>query len=348
VHSCKVTHHHGLLVQSAVSIVGCSDALQTSNPLIDLSHPNKKSALANDNSTSHYFVHAMTVRFLWNYFFPSASSSDRYFRIALFSKQRKNICLSIRGAILAMYLLRSAFCHDGFSSIQQYRHHIMKARKIASTFANGKCNSFIQQRTFAPYHILSQRHRRQPSLSLCSAFVSFPSSTQALFSTKTKARAATAPSNRWKSPVLRSNSRPSEKTRPPRLFKRTHLKVQQEDDLSDEKLYRADRVLSNRTGKSRKECFQLLQERRVFILTDEIYTDPKGDLSRKSLRSGSTASVDETSSNSTANKIQQYRLEVITGPSVKLSMRTPLRIDKYQEVALPPPLLMVYHKPKVN
>jgi hypothetical protein len=327
-------------------VVACSDALQTSNPVIKLS-----SKQINNNSISHFFVYAMTVRLLWNYFFPSASSCERYFRIALFSKQRKvfrSISLSIRGAILAMYLLRSASCYDGFSSIQQNRHHIMKARKIVSTFANGKCNSFIQQRTFAPYHILSQRHRRQPSLSLCSAFVSFPSSTQALFSTKTKARAATAPSNRWKSPVLRSNSRPSEKTRPPRLFKRTHLKVQQEDDLSDEKLYRADRVLSNRTGKSRKECFQLLQERRVFILTDEIYTDPKGDLSRKSLRSGSTASVDETSSNSTANKIQQYRLEVITGPSVKLSMRTPLRIDKYQEVALPPPLLMVYHKPKVN
>jgi hypothetical protein len=176
----------------------------------------------------------------------------------------------------------------------------------------------------------------------CIAFVSFLSSQQACYSTKTKPRVATSPKNKWRSPVLRS-SIPNPEKQPPRLFKRTHLQVKKDDGTADEKLYRADRVLSNRTGKSRKECFQLLQERRVFIVTDQIYTVREDE----SGISTNSTTVDETRS-STENKIQQYRLEVVSGPAVKLSMHTPLRIDKYQDVPLPPPLLMVYHKPKVN
>lgn len=299
----------------------------------------------------------MTVRLLWKSIFPSAASYSKHVHNSLSLKQRvRNRSISkyfgvyrfpVGGAILAMFWLRFAFCRDGSSSIPRCRHHIyMDAKNYVSMFT--KRESSLQHRTFAPYQVPSLRHQRNPSLN--SAFVRFPALTHAFFSTKTKTRTATATSNRWKSPVLHSNFGKSEKPhRPPRLFKRTHLKVKKEDDLSDEKLYRADRVLSNRTGKSRKECFQLLQERRVFILTDEIYTDPKrNDSKRISSGTGSTAAVDETSASNKENRIQQYRLEVITGPAVKLSMHTPLRIDKYQEVALPPPLLMVYHKPKVT
>ena len=77
-------------------------------------------------------------------------------------------------------------------------------------------------------------------------------------------------------------------------------------------LYRADRVLANRTGKSRSECFQLLQQRRVWQLN--------GD--------------DETCRT------------VLSGPSSKISMHQHLRIDQTVVVPLPPPLLLVYHKPK--
>jgi 23S rRNA pseudouridine2605 synthase len=272
----------------------------------------------------------------------------------LFSKLRKEYRsigadrLPIVGAIVVMFWLRFASCRHAVTSIPHYCHHVHIEEKLyISMFTNVKRNSFIQQPTFSPYHSLSQCHRRHSKPSPSAAFVSVLSPHQVFYTTKTKTRAETGPTTRWRSPVLRSSHRTSEK-RPPRLFKRTNLLNKNDDEAaSDEKLYRADRVLSNRTGKSRKECFQLLQERRVFIVTDQIFVDPERDLSR-SINSGSTAAIDETPSDSSENKIQQYRLKVITGPAMKLSMHTPLRIDKYQEVALPPPLLMVYHKPKVN
>ena len=86
------------------------------------------------------------------------------------------------------------------------------------------------------------------------------------------------------------------KQRAPKLYQRKHPKD----------TFRADRVLSNRTGKTRKECFQLLKEHRVF--------DSDGN--------------------------------AIHGPSMKIPMRTVLTIDRDEPVPLPPPLLMVYHKPK--
>ena len=59
-------------------------------------------------------------------------------------------------------------------------------------------------------------------------------------------------------------------------------------------------------------------------------------------------SFDKDNQQESKNIVQQYRLEVVTGPAIKIGMHTKLRIDKYQDVPLPPPLLMIYHKPKVR
>ena len=74
-------------------------------------------------------------------------------------------------------------------------------------------------------------------------------------------------------------------------------------------LFRADRVLSNRGWGSRSECHDLLRQKRVF---------------------------------------QQVNSEMkrILGPSQKISMDASLFVDGKEEVAKPPPMLRIYHKPK--
>jgi hypothetical protein len=233
-----------------------------------------------------------------------------------------------------------------------------------------------------PYCTLPQQSRSLtlPRSSHSLAFIISPSKAhyhqqQAFASTQTKPPRS---ANRWRSPILRPPVAPPGSKRPPKLFKRLHnirgKKNSNDDEVStivdDGKLYRADRVLANRTGRSRKECFQLLQERRVFMVTDQLYNEvsPKQlkDVAAKNpalaldQRSTSndqvTENVDAVSeTEDSGNKkrdstsiVQQYRLEVITGPAIKIGMHTKLRIDKYQDVPLPPPLLMVYHKPKVS
>lgn len=81
-------------------------------------------------------------------------------------------------------------------------------------------------------------------------------------------------------------------------------------DGNKEIRYRADRVLSHRFQKSRSECHELLKKKRVWKV------DPDGNLS------------------------------LVLGPAERLSMNDDLRLDKTKEIPLPPPLLMVYHKPK--
>jgi 23S rRNA pseudouridine2605 synthase len=85
--------------------------------------------------------------------------------------------------------------------------------------------------------------------------------------------------------------------RPFRLFARPHKK---------DNLFRADRVVANRSGRSRKEVFRMLQERRI--------VDVNGT--------------------------------IIDGPSAKIRNDAILYIDGKDMVPLPPPLLAVYHKPK--
>jgi len=110
----------------------------------------------------------------------------------------------------------------------------------------------------------------------------------------------------------------------------------------DEQLYRADRVLANRMENlSRSDCTKLLKERRVF------------------------QKARATFQHSEEIEISRDRLEVIRGPSQKISMNADLWIrdnkrhskspetddaelssSPYQQVPPVPPLLMVFHKPK--
>jgi hypothetical protein len=199
-----------------------------------------------------------------------------------------------------------------------------------------------------------------------------PRQSQMFFSMKAKTPRS---NNHWRSPILRNPVVPPGSKRPPKIFKRLHnlRGTKNSDDVDDDdaifddgRLYRADRVLANRTGKSRKDCFQLIKERRVFILTDQIYNEieapstsseplkekssiplllkQNGSNTERGTKEDTVSHMEE----SKKNLIQQYRLKVITGPSIKIGMHTKLRIDKYQDVPLPPPLLMVYHKPKVT
>ena len=98
----------------------------------------------------------------------------------------------------------------------------------------------------------------------------------------------------------------------------TRLFIANDKEVSDKKpktkknqgqLYRADRVLANRGWASRSECFDLLKQKRVY------------------------------------QKVGSEMIQVL-GPSEKLPMSASLWVDGKDEVAKPPPLLRVYHKPK--
>jgi hypothetical protein len=101
--------------------------------------------------------------------------------------------------------------------------------------------------------------------------------------------------------------------------------------VSGERLYRADRVLANRSGKSRSECFELLKEKRIWQV------DPAASASASSDTSASSSDGSD-SSGSVKRKV------LVMGPSVKMSMHAPLWVDQ-EPVPLPPQLLQVYHKP---
>lgn len=97
----------------------------------------------------------------------------------------------------------------------------------------------------------------------------------------------------------------------PRLFSRLKRRhSDSEGGLVTEVLYRADRVLANRTGKSRSECGQWLKQRRVVLVG------------------------------------QDDNVHHLSGPSTKISMHANLLLDKTYKIPPLPPLLMVYHKPK--
>ena len=87
-------------------------------------------------------------------------------------------------------------------------------------------------------------------------------------------------------------------------------------------LFRADRVLSNRTGQSRNECHKLLKERRVFQV------------------------IRERNDELTSSTPSSLQYKVVTGPADKLSMYADLMIDRTYSVPMPPSILNVYHKPK--
>jgi pseudouridine synthase len=105
-----------------------------------------------------------------------------------------------------------------------------------------------------------------------------------------------------------------ESPRQPSRVRRLSAKKSKKKKGVDE-VFRADRVLSQRTQKPRSECFDLLKQRRVW------------------LKPGDTGNDEED-------------WESIPGPSSKLTMDTPLWIDRTHAVPMPPPLIMAYHKPK--
>jgi hypothetical protein len=114
---------------------------------------------------------------------------------------------------------------------------------------------------------------------------------------------------------------------PPKMYTRKTVRVKgKSGNVEPQRLYRADRVLANRSGRSRSECFDLLQEKRVWQY--EQY-DPN------------ETNNDSDSDNDTSSKLKV----LVKGPSIKISMHTPLWIDQTETVPLPPQLLHVYHKP---
>jgi 23S rRNA pseudouridine2605 synthase len=80
-------------------------------------------------------------------------------------------------------------------------------------------------------------------------------------------------------------------------------------NYNNKSVFRADRVLANRGWGSRSECHDLIRQKRVF------------------------------------QKINS-EMKRINGPSEKIPMDASLFVDGKIEVAKPPPLLRVYHKPK--
>ena len=91
-------------------------------------------------------------------------------------------------------------------------------------------------------------------------------------------------------------------------------------------LYRADRVLANRSGKTRSECFKLLTKYAVSIVEEDDDDDKKK----------STADTD----------ISQVKFRRINGPKERIPMTARLFINQKFEVPALPPLLTVFHKPK--
>jgi 23S rRNA pseudouridine2605 synthase len=81
--------------------------------------------------------------------------------------------------------------------------------------------------------------------------------------------------------------------------------------LAARNYFRADRVLANRTGQSRSQCFQLLKEKRVWQKLDD-----------------------------------EGNFQVVKGPAEQIPMQASLFIDRSHEIPLPPPLAQVYCKPK--
>ena len=99
-------------------------------------------------------------------------------------------------------------------------------------------------------------------------------------------------------------------------------------------LYRADKVLKERSQRPRSECNELLRQRRVWQKVP-ITHNPDDDVDDDILLD---FEMSETGFD--------FDWVAVPGPSSRLSMRTRLWVDRAHEVPLPPPLLRIYHKPK--
>ena len=117
--------------------------------------------------------------------------------------------------------------------------------------------------------------------------------------------------------------------------------------------FRADRVLANRSGKTRKECTNLLKYRRVWEKIPDDYVPKQGspeEIARFSYHlpnayreQTSDQKIDEANADT---EVESGLFRTIAGPSLQIRMDTVLVIDQKEFVPLPPPLAVAYHKPK--
>ena len=117
------------------------------------------------------------------------------------------------------------------------------------------------------------------------------------------------------------------KRKRPKLDAKTKKKRAREKEF-----FRADRVLAQRSQRPRSECFDLLKQKRVWSRPE--YLNHCGEVNGR----------DNRNNHDTAATSDDWI--AISGPSAKLTMNTPLWIDRTHAVPLPPPLVMAYHKPK--
>jgi len=96
-------------------------------------------------------------------------------------------------------------------------------------------------------------------------------------------------------------------------------------------LYRADRVLANRSGRTRSECFKLLTRHAISIVEETNETPGTNSSSESRI-------MDED--------ISQLMFRKLRGPKERIPMNARLFIHEKFEVPSLPPLLTVYHKPK--
>ena len=112
--------------------------------------------------------------------------------------------------------------------------------------------------------------------------------------------------------------------------KKQYDKKKKKSKKNKVQLFRADRVLANRSGKTRTECFKLLTKYAVSIVEDAA-TDNEND---------------NDNSHTTEEDISQLNFRRLKGPKERIPMTARLFINQKFEVPSLPPLLTAYHKPK--
>jgi len=107
----------------------------------------------------------------------------------------------------------------------------------------------------------------------------------------------------------------------PKKTKKDKKKAGGKSKGSAKKLFRADRVLSNRSPNwSRSESFDILKKKRVYM------------------------EVPSTSTSASPTTVPERKR--INGPSEKIPMDAVLYVDNKTLIGQPPPMLQVFHKPK--
>lgn len=129
---------------------------------------------------------------------------------------------------------------------------------------------------------------------------------------------------KWSNPSLKQQKDADQETpnKPSRIKK---LKNKNKKKSKSKQLFRAERVLANRSGRSRAECHKLLTKYAISILEEDENEDEPPT--------------------STTETVDASRLRVISSKE-QIPMTARIFINKKFEVPSVPPLLMVFHKPK--